>query len=40
MLRRGLVAAAESVRAEIGRGREDGGLVAGTEDTDMLGWCG
>lgn len=39
MLRSGLVAAAESVRAEIGRGREVAGLLAGTEDTDVLGWC-
>ena len=39
MLRSGLVAAAESVSAEIGRGREDPGLLAGIEDTDVLGWC-
>jgi hypothetical protein len=39
MLRSGLVAAAESVRAEIGRGREDVGLLAGIEGTDALGWC-
>ena len=39
MLRSGLVAATESVRAEIGRGREDIGLLAGAEDADTLGWC-
>ena len=37
MLRSGLVAAAESVSAEIGRGREGLGLLAGTADTDALG---
>ena len=36
-LRSGLVAAAESVSAEIGRGREDPGLLAGREDTGVLG---
>src|SRR5258706_13586050 len=46
MLRSGLVAAAERVRADIGRGRVDTtGLLAGTEGkegtegTDALGWC-
>jgi hypothetical protein len=39
MFRRGLVAAAESVSAEMGRGRERAGLITGTDDTDALGWC-
>ena len=39
MLRSGLVAAAESVRADIGRGRVETGLLAGTEGTEILGWC-
>ena len=39
MLRSGLVAAAESVRADIGRGRVDTGLLAGTEGTEAPGWC-
>ena len=39
MLPSGLVAATESVRAEMGRGREDIDLLAGAEDADTLGWC-
>jgi len=39
MLRSGLVVAEESVSAEMGRGREDAGLLVCTEGIDALGWC-